>query len=403
LLPAAERSKAEEYARWLAIAAAVAILFSIAAKEILLGAALLALIISRRPWRMPPGMTLPLLLFIAGTLLALVLSPDPRAGLPQVKKFYAYLIVPVLFTALRHAGDGLLVMKLCVAAGTLSSLWSFVQFGKRWIEASNLQMSFYLHYIAQRTTGFMSHWQTFGGQLGILVLALLAYVLFARPAGRDRRMAGLAMAVLTLALALNLTRSIYIATALGAAYLLLAGRPKALLMALPLAALVTAAVPPVRQRVFSLVRPQGQIDSNEHRLVTWRTGVNMIRANPWKGVGPDRVDEEFARYQPREVTKLPEGWYGHLHNIYLQYAADRGIPVLTCFLWFLAAPLVALARLGRKTALVHGAMAAWIGVIVGGFFEANLANSEVLHLYLVTIVCGYSASFESPDQLVDPA
>jgi len=396
-------NKVEAAAWWLAIAAAVAIVFSIAVKEILLGAALLALLISKRSWRMPPGLTLPLALFFAGTLVALALSPDPRAGLPQIKKFYAYLIVPVLYTALRGPRDAVFVLQLCVAAGTLSSLWSFVQFGRRYLEASHMHMSFYLHYIAQRTTGFMSHWQTFGGQVGILVLLVLAYLLFAQPRGRQRQCAAAALFLLTAALALNLTRSIYIATAVGAAYLLLNWRPKALLLALPLMALATAAVPPVRQRVLSLVRPQGQVDSNDHRLVTWRTGLHMIRANPWLGVGPDRVDEEFARYQPADVKKLPDGWYGHLHNIYLQYAADRGVPVLLCFLWLLLVPLIAWAR-APKSALTHGAIAAWLGVIISGFFEANLANSEVLHLYLVTVVCGYVAlavPLERPDQLVD--
>jgi len=29
---------------------------------------------------------------------------------------------------------------------------------------------------------------------------------------------------------------------------------------------------------------------------------------------------------PADVRRpLPDGWYGHLHNIYLQFAAERGI------------------------------------------------------------------------------
>jgi putative inorganic carbon (hco3(-)) transporter len=97
------------------------------------------------------------------------------------------------------------------------------------------------------------------------------------------------------------------------------------------------------------------------------------------------MDEEFARYQPVEVTKLPEGWYGHLHNIYLQYAADRGIPVLGCFVWLLWAMLRTCWR-ARGHWMGQAGVAAWIGVAVSGCFEANLANSEVLHLFLVTMV-----------------
>jgi len=32
---------------------------------------------------------------------------------------------------------------------------------------------------------------------------------------------------------------------------------------------------------------------------------------------------------------LPIGWYGHLHNIYLQYAAERGIPTMLMMMWML--------------------------------------------------------------------
>ena len=382
-----------DWARLLAIAAAVAIVFSIAVKEILLGAALVALLASRQRWRMPAGVTLPLLLFAAGTLAALLLSPDPRAGLPQVKKFYAYLILPVLTTALRSPADARLTLCLCLAAGVLSSLWSFIEFAQRWREAAALHVSFYLHYIAQRTTGFMSHWQTFGGQLCILTAIALAFLLFARPKGIERRAAATTAALLFAALVLNLTRGIYIATGAAVLYLVWMWRPR-FVFALPLLALAALTVQPVRQRALSLWQPQGEVDSNTHRLVTWRTGLAMIKAHPLAGVGPDRVDDEFQRYLPADVKRLPEGWYGHLHNTYLQYAADRGLPVLACFLWFLyallAGPLKAL-RTAPDPWLAHAGVAAWLGVMVTGLFEANLANSEVLHLFLVTMVCAWQA------------
>jgi putative inorganic carbon (hco3(-)) transporter len=376
-------------ARLLSLAAAAVILLSIALKEILLGAAILALLLSRERWRMPSRWTLPLALFFAGTLLALALSPDPRAGLPQLKKFYAYLILPLLYTTLRGPADARLALTAATALGLLSSLWSFWQFAAKWTYAAQHHWDFYAHYIAQRTTGFMSHWQTFGGQLGILIPVALAALLFAPMARRERQCGALALGVLSLAMTLNLTRSIYIATALAVVYLLAAWRPRTLWL-VPLTVMAALAIPPVRQRAISLVRPQGQTDSNEHRLVTWRTGLAMIAANPWKGVGPDRVDEEFARYQPADVQKLPEGWYGHLHNIYLQYAADRGVPVLAVFCWLLLAMLRTCWR-ARRTWLGAAGIAAWIGVIVSGFFEANLANSEVLHLFLVVMVCAAKA------------
>src|ERR1041385_5593518 len=82
----------------LAMAAAVAPVCSIAVNQILIGAALLALLISRVRWRFPP-VWLPLSLFLAGTLVSLVANGHIRAGFPQAKKFYVYLIFFVVVSA----------------------------------------------------------------------------------------------------------------------------------------------------------------------------------------------------------------------------------------------------------------------------------------------------------------
>src|SRR5262245_41617602 len=66
----------------LAFASAVAILVSISISQTLLGLSLAALLASREKLRLP-RIWLPLALFIAGTLLSLILSPNPIHGLPQ--------------------------------------------------------------------------------------------------------------------------------------------------------------------------------------------------------------------------------------------------------------------------------------------------------------------------------
>ena len=53
----------------------------------------------------------------------------------------------------------------------------------------------------------------------------------------------------------------------------------------------------------------------------------MIRAHPILGLGPEQVGKVFLAYVPPDIlSPLPKGWYGHLHNIYLQFAAERGLP-----------------------------------------------------------------------------
>ena len=79
-----------------------------------------------------------------------------------------------------------------------------------------------------------------------------------------------------------------------------------------------------------------EVDSNLHRYVTRRTGIEMIKAHPWFGIGPEMPGKQFQQYLPADIKlPLPEGFYGHLHNVYLQYGAERGIPALLAFLWMI--------------------------------------------------------------------
>ena len=129
----------------------------------------------------------------------------------------------------------------------------------------------------------------------------------------------------------------------------------------------------------------------------------MIKAHPLLGVGPEmiRKPEVFFAYLPADIPQpLPEGFYEHLHNIYIHYAAECGIPAT---LALLAAFLMALRDFRRairalppgrsdQRFLLHGAVACVIGTMVGGVFEKNLGDTEVLTMFLVILCCGYLAA-----------
>src|SRR5271170_5234982 len=87
-------------ARWLAFASSVAIVVGIAPSQILLGLSLAALLLSREKLQLPP-IKLPLGLFLLGTLVAIVFSGNPAAGLPQVKKIYVFSQLLIVFSLLR--------------------------------------------------------------------------------------------------------------------------------------------------------------------------------------------------------------------------------------------------------------------------------------------------------------
>ena len=97
----------------------------------------------------------------------------------------------------------------------------------------------------------------------------------------------------------------------------------------------------VRERVSSVFHPHGDTDSNEFRVICRRAGLRMIADHPWFGLGPEQVKAQLTNYIPADVPRpLPSGWYGHLHNIYLHYAAERGIPTMLALMWMLGKIIV---------------------------------------------------------------
>ena len=126
----------------------------------------------------------------------------------------------------------------------------------------------------------------------------------------------------------------------------------------------------------------------------------MIRQHPWFGLGPERVKARFNEFVPKDVPRpLPPGWYGHLHNIYLHYAAERGIPATLVLMWMLfqilwdffrAARRLPAGRSDVKFAL-HFGVAVTIAILAEGFFELNLGDSEVLTMFLAAVAGGYAA------------
>jgi O-antigen ligase len=375
---------------WCAMGAAVASMCSIAVSQSLLGISLASMMAGRVKPRLPQGWAW-LAAFAALTVISMALSPEPAAGLPQVRKLYVLLIVAAVASTFSEARQVRWLVEGWMVLGAAAAAAGIWQFGAKWAHARAAGEDFYLSYVASRITGFMSHWMTFSGQMMIVLLVGGAYFLFG---GLDRRRRWVVLAVLllaALALALGFTRGIWLASAAGSIYLLGVWRRWAVLLVPAAAVLAFAAGPEsLRARALSLVKPHGQVDSNQHRIVTFRTGLRMIEARPLAGVGPERVGREFMNYLPPDIKPpLPQGYYGHLHNIYLHYAAERGIPAMLAMVGFLLANAIGwAARLRRGEGerwILHGGIALLTGVLVTGIFEYNLGDSEILMMTMAAV------------------
>ncbi len=376
-----------------AVLAASLIHVSIAASQVLLGIGILLLLVFRQTLPFP-RIWIPLAAFFLWTALADVLCPDPWLGRAQIKKFFIFFLIPLIYGVFSNQFSKARYLILgWTTTATASGAWAILQYLLKYRNVN------YQTYVGHRITGFESHWMTFSAlQLSVLLL-LLAHYFFT-----DRRFPlwiyGSTL-ILAAAILLSGTRSIWLAGVPAILYLVWFWRPK-MMLALPilLVAIYFASPATTRERFVSLVQPKEDIDSNRHRITTFRTGVAMIEAHPWFGIGPEQIRRQFDSYVPADIRRpLPVGYYGHLHNIYLQFAAERGIPGLILLLWIIGMTLRDCWRglvflRGRNSVerfLLHGTVAVTIGILVGGLFEYNLGDSEVLMMFVATISLGYAA------------
>jgi putative inorganic carbon (HCO3(-)) transporter len=382
---------------YLTLAAVTVLPCSITAMNWALGAATVALLASYfgqgGELRLPP-VKMPLVVLFGWTLLAILFSGHIAQGWEGIRKFYLFLMLLLTASTVRTRGQARALVWGVAASTTLSAFWSLEQFSRKYQAAQAAGADFRLSYTAgERITGFMSHWMTLSGEEMIVLLLIAGLLLFGQkqPARWLLLVCG---AVIATSLAAGYTRSMWLGTGLGAGYLIW-HRDRRWLIVLPLAGVLVLALNPagIGGRIVSIWRPAGDVDSNRFRVICRRTAVEMIRAHPWFGVGPGQVRPQFLQYIPADVARpLPPGAYIHMHNTYLQFAAERGIPALAALLWLLGRMLADLLRMARKRPadwVPKAAIAVTIAVLAAGWYEHNLGNGEVLPLFLAAVGCGY--------------
>jgi O-antigen ligase len=386
-------------AHWLTFGAAASIMFSIAAFYILMGLGLAALLFSGDKIRLPP-IKLPLGIFMALTLVSWVCSPDPWFdGYPQIRKFCVFCILLLVFSTLRSLAAIRWLYLTWVGLASVSALRGFVQFAGKMQQAHQSGVDAYSYYVNERITGFSSHWNTFSAQEMFALVMLAALLLFGVRIAK-RWVWVLCGALIAFALNLGETRAVWIATVLAGLYLVWCWK-KWLVALVPLAgvAVFLASPPVMRERFTSLLRAK-QVDSNTFRLIAWHAGIRMIEEHPLLGLGPDGPKYHFREYVPPDTwASRPPGFYEHLHNVYLQYGAERGIPTLLVFLWLVGQILLDFWRGLRslppgpsdRRFLLHGGIAMVVAMLAEGMAEMNFGDSEPLAMFLIVVASGYLA------------
>jgi O-antigen ligase len=359
-----------------------AVLFSIAVAQILFTVAIVcwvAVLASRRERVDVPPFFWPLAAYAGITLLSAAFSPEPRVSLVDCKQLVLFLMVPLVFRFVTgERATTMITVILSFAAA--SAAYGIVQYAM-----------ITMNPLIQRPHGTLGHYMTYSGLMMLVLGAALARILFGRS---DRMWAAAVLPALAVAIVVTLSRSAWVG-ACAAAALLLSLKDFRLLAVLPIVAAIFFAVapPPVLARFVSIFDVKDP--TNRDRLAMLREGEHMIRSHPLLGVGPNMVEELYTEYRdPDAVEKINP----HLHNVPVQIAAERGIPALAIWLWFIVALTVAAARrfhADHNRVLPAAALAAIIAMLAAGMFEYNFGDSEFLMMFLILVTLPFAAARSS--------
>ena len=352
---------------------------SIAAANILLALMMVvwvAQMVQEKTLPVVPRFFWPLAAYAAVTLVISLFSLDPRTSIIDDKQLVLFVIVPAVYYIAR--GDrAALVVDVIVSVGAASAAYGIIQYGL-------------LHYdnLGRRPEGAMSHYMTYSGLLMLVICAAAARLLFGR---RGRTWPALVMPALIVALALTLGRSAWIGASVAIA-LLLALKDLRLTILLPIFIAILFAIAPglVTKRVMSIFDVQEP--TNQDRLAMIEIGARIVHDHPMTGVGPNMIPRVYEQYRPDyAINKINP----HLHNVPLQIAAERGLPALAVWSWFIVSLVVAVFRLYRsQTDRVPpaAALAAIAAMLAAGLFEYNFGDSEFLMLFLVLVTLPFAAA-----------
>lgn len=329
---------------------------------------------------------------------SVAMSYEPRVSVDELSEIFTLATFPLALLLVRGQGgarrivDLLLVMMVALA---LHGVWQefFTDRGP----------------FHQRIQGLFSHYMTLSGVL-VIGLCLLAGRLVLRlwQPGTERlngerlapgRLDGLrlrsvglrywfALGAIVGALYLTWTRHAWLASVLALALAIWFGARK--LFPLYLAALLVGAVaiatlsPAGWQRLRSVVDLENP--SNYDRVCMAYAGMTMLSERPLLGIGPLMVSERYATYSH---PTAPRQDVMHLHNTFVQLAAERGVLSVLAYCWLMLSSLIAAisgyrreGRAGPSADLYLGSLIAIVVFNFSGLFEANWRDTEIQRLML---------------------
>lgn len=228
------------------------------------------------------------------------------------------------------------------------------------------------------------------GSFCALMIPIAASLIFAARKTRWRVAASMAVIFLLATLMLSLSRGAWVGVAVALLFLLLKlreARRLLVILAVPLAIVgyfvwtlgptkTDVRVVGERARAITVLSPY------DDRRVIYKEAIREFKENPLLGVGPGGFPVASTRIVSESATLS----YAHAHNLYLNWAAEAGLPSLVIIFGFAIALGVAAQTASREArmrgdprdrALVLGIAASLLTVLTQGVFDYVIPNPVV--------------------------
>ena len=312
-----------------------------------------------------------ILCFCLACFLAVGTSVDFESSFTHLKKLLQFI---VFFWAVNTVTDERqrdLLIGTIIVAGVLAALYGLSPY---W-EADFLEN--------HRILGTRSNRATFAGVLMLTSLVALGWCLFHKP--KEYWVLG-SLGIMGLCLLATLTRQAWLGFFVGTAFLLFFWNKKyLLLLPLLLTGLLFFAPDSVKNRIHSF----GNIEENsfQSRVSLWKGGWEIFKDYPITGCGFKCVDAIHTQYPD------PSGWVGFfrgMHSNIIQLLIDTGIVGLGLWVSIWVAFFMEIFKRWKALAeeassdsakgILMGSSAVVVGFLVGGFFETNFYDSEIVML-----------------------
>ncbi len=285
----------------------------------------------------------PVLCLVSASVISILRSKSPVAS---IHGFY-YVLLLAMFYGIVSAS----IKKMGERTGFITSLI---------IVSSLISVYFLMQYFNIDPLGLREDYPsaTFTNQnflAGFLIIVLPLSIAFAFMSHQKlyRIIFLLSIALIFISILFTKTRGAWVSMALGTAFFFYIARhditirKKRMVLALLLFAVFTIAIVRLGEgekssfaerfkSIFNL-----EESSNKHRILMWRSSLDMIKDSPWIGIGIGTFEINYPAYQGKYLRlKEYSNYTGstiHAHNEYIETAAETGILGIGSLIWFIIA------------------------------------------------------------------